>query len=62
MSVEGTRTVPAYLHKLLLLALQFSNFLVEDDGYMLRLAPTLTADAVLSQAVTHRTVQGSEVL
>lgn len=51
-----------YLYELLLFAFQLPNFLVEDDCDMLRLAPTFTTDAVLSQVITHRTVQGSEIL
>lgn len=62
MTIKATCTVLAYLSKLLLLPFHLSDFLVEDDGDMLRLAPTLTADAVLSQVVAHRTVQGSEIL
>lgn len=51
-----------YLYKLLLFSLQLSDFLVEDDRYMLRLAPTFTTDAMLRQVVTHGTVQSREIL
>lgn len=54
MLVKAACTVLADLCELLLFMLQLSDLLAEDDGHLLRLAPTRAADAMLSHVVTHR--------